>query len=689
MHPIKAIQNQVFSILLTVVLVGVIICGHVDEAIAASPPPYEPMVGPKEEMGAWSLIPLPPAEDQMQAVHTILLPNQKVLIANGSSNRSRLENGQVLIGVDGKKPEVVDNTTLFDPALSDPDRALVSGLEPDYISNPFERIASPPTPVNGETNDIFCSGHLHLPNGNVLFAGGNRRYYPNGGFQGTKHTNIFDWRTNRWSSAGEMVNGRWYPTLVSLDNGKIAIFSGIGFGNFETNSIVEFYDPQAANDKAWQAIDLKDVENSPFNTPMVNTATEPWLLRRLLNRPSLIPDVLDLYPRIFPTADGQYLITGDGGGKAPLALPNSTNTYLMSIDEDETGKISIRFADKQPQRKERNKGYGTAVADPNSNDILLIGGIVGTNDIQFGNPNNPNNRTFQQAGAFISSSLERWRAPSPYGDGDTPNGSWEIEKDFLGRPWAMGQAVILPTKEILVMEGGRYGEVDAYKDPLLLHPDPSAPESYTKQTMNPAQIPRLYHNNALLLADGRVLSIGGNTNQAVRDEVSGTVYTNTESDPNGFIRFVYPPYPEYYVPAEIWQAEIFSPPYLFRPGPRPEISQAPEHLNYGESAAIAVNHVTAEKYSMTEAQTHIAADSSLVLIKLSSNTHDFDSGQRLADLPLTTIELSDEPDTLTATLGFTAPDNPHLYPPGYYMLFYLNEVGKPSHAKMIQLGQPA
>jgi hypothetical protein len=314
------ISSRIFSVSLAF-LVAVLLIFYGSMGAIAAAPPYEPMEGSPETMGAWYLVPMPPPKDQMQAVHTILLPNGKVLVASGSSNRSRLENGQILNGVDGKKQTVVDNTSLFDPSLSDPDRAEISSLEPDYASSGFERIASPVTPVNGEANDLFCSGHLHLPNGNVLFAGGNRLYYPGGFFQGMKHTNIFDWQTNTWSSAGDMVDGRWYPTLVPLANGKIAIFSGLRSGKFDTNSIVEFYDPDAPPDQAWQAIDLKQVENSPFNTAMVNTAKQSLLLRNLLNKPSFFPDVIDLYPRIFPTPDGRFLISGDGGVSFPCRCP--------------------------------------------------------------------------------------------------------------------------------------------------------------------------------------------------------------------------------------------------------------------------------------------------------------------------------------------------------------------------------
>ncbi|MGB5632341.1 MAG: galactose oxidase early set domain-containing protein, partial [Waterburya sp.] len=97
---------------------------------------------------------------------------------------------------------------------------------------------------------------------------------------------------------------------------------------------------------------------------------------------------------------------------------------------------------------------------------------------------------------------------------------------------------------------------------------------------------------------------------------------------------------------------------------RPEILSALDTIQYGQSGSITVENFT--------------ANGSLVLNKLGSVTHSFDYGQRLVELPLKVSENE-------SSLSFTAPTNAHLYPPGYYMMFYLNDLGKPSHAKMVKL----
>ncbi|MEL6786190.1 MAG: galactose oxidase early set domain-containing protein [Cyanobacteria bacterium J06607_15] len=610
-----------------------------------------------EAMSAWETIPLAPEGDRIQSVHTIVLPNGKILMINGSSFRSTLEtaNGeyQFVEGVDLTNYDVINNTGLLDP-----------------VTGKFERIASPTAMVydrelkHKTTNDLFCGGHIQLANGDVLFVSGTGRYYPGGAFTGTKWLNIYHWQTGKWENVGQMQDGRWYPTLISLSDGKVAIFSGLKFG--EPNQInpgLEIYDPET---NKLQYIDLREVKNSPFNTKV---------------EPEDVYDSIDLYPRIFPLADGRLLITGDEAGIAGVLVPHfSTNSYLMSIDTDESGDLSVSF-ELGDARLETAKAYGTALQVPNSEDVLLFGGIIGTNSISFGREGKTDG--FPKA-ARIATSLQRWHSPAHSG---TKNGKWEIFPKFLPQPRANLQAVILPDREILVINGGQYPEYQPIYEPLLLTPDSKAPAGYRTKSLSSAKFPRLYHNGAVLLPDGRVLVIGGNANRAAV-EADGTIHVDVLGDPKTFFRipelhnksgeieqfdldtFYQDPQHYYadgdsepFVPAEIWQGEIFSPPYLFKPGQRPEIVSAPETIKYGEVKAIALKDAT--------------TTGSLVLNKLGSVTHSIDNGQRLVELPSKLVGDS--------SLEFTAPTNAHLYPPGYYMMFYLNDIGKPSHAKMIQL----
>ncbi len=664
--------------------------------------------GCPEEMGAWVMLPMPKKEaDRMQAVHSIVLPDNQVLIFNGSSNRNRLEptdkdpNGEILPdeivkngvvyklfdgvnittqdGYDEDDYNAVNNTSIFNPSLSDP-YYKNDGSEKDFDTVPFTRIASPDAIVDGESNDLFCSGHLHLPNGDVLVIGGTRFYYPGVQFQGSKQANLFHWDTKTWEELGVLPDGHWYPTLVPLEDGSIAAFSGLSAGVFNKISpIVEIYNPNETDEsKKWQHLDISNVPNSPFTQGM--------------NDQVFTKDLIDLYPRILPTKDGRFLITGDGGGKTPLVVHKSVHSYFAKFDKDAEGNYSIEFQ-LGPDRKEVSKVYGTASIDPNSEngDILLYGGIIGTNDISFGAGK------YAIRGASITASVERWVAPDPETDPDGL-GYWTIDEEFLAKidedilqnsssnyadpqyeyvkqssnlgrygKRAMENAVLLPNKDILVINGGNYAENLPNYFPTLLTADPDKDSTQADQhlgfhtkTLNPDNQPRLYHNNALLLPDARVLVLGGNNSRAARYVDDGEVEVNTYHDFN----FV----PKGYTAnsGEIYQHSIFYPPYLFTQGARPEIETDIDTISYGETETITVSNSSGD-----------GTDDSMVLIKLPSVTHSFDRGQRF-------VELEKSYDG-AGVISFTVPTDRFYSPPGYYMLFYVNAEGTPSHAKIVSL----
>jgi hypothetical protein len=107
-------------------------------------------------------------------------------------------------------------------------------------------------------------------------------------------------------------------------------------------------------------------------------------------------------------------------------------------------------------------------------------------------------------------------------------------------------------------------------------------------------------------------------------------------------------------------AEIYSPPYLFK-GARPTVTSAPSTLTYGSQFTV---------------QTPDAANiSSVALLRLGSVTHAFNENQRYVPLTFSAG---------TGSLNVTAPANANFAPPGYYMLFIVNNTGVPSVAVFVQ-----
>jgi uncharacterized repeat protein (TIGR02543 family) len=70
--------------------------------------------------------------------------------------------------------------------------------------------------------ELFCSGHTLLADGRVLVAGGHDE--ARGNNYGLTQSSIFD--GNGWQRSGSMHYPRWYPTLVTLGNGKVVALSG-------------------------------------------------------------------------------------------------------------------------------------------------------------------------------------------------------------------------------------------------------------------------------------------------------------------------------------------------------------------------------------------------------------------------------------------------------------------------------
>jgi hypothetical protein len=146
---------------------------------------------------------------------------------------------------------------------------------------------------------------------------------------------------------------------------------------------------------------------------------------------------------------------------------------------------------------------------------------------------------------------------------------------------------------------------------------------------------RLYHSTALLLLDGRVLSVGSGEPAAT-------------GQPNDLT------------------AEVYSPPYLFnRDGTaaaRPTITDAPVNVTYGATFAVATPDA--------------ASIAKVTWIRLSSVTHSFNHNQRMNRLSFSAT---------ASGLNVVAPASGNQAPPGHYMLFIVDSNGVPSLGKIVRI----
>jgi hypothetical protein len=200
----------------------------------------------------------------------------------------------------------------------------------------------------------------------------------------------------------------------------------------------------------------------------------------------------------------------------------------------------------------------------------------------------------------------------------------------MSQPRIEMNATILPNGKVLAVGGSTNDEdaATASRNADLYDPNTN---SFSSASTN--AYPRLYHSGSLLLPDATVMLVGGNP---------------TRGSYEGYI-------------------EIYSPAYLFNgdgsSAARPTISSV-SSTAFGYGAAFQV-------------QTPAAANiTSVVLVRPGAPTHAFDMDQRLVGLSYTSG---------AGVLNVTAPPNSNIAPPGYYMLFVLNSAGVPSLARFVRL----
>jgi hypothetical protein len=163
------------------------------EMIVPAQMPLEPVDAAK--LGYWEML---PCEAPILTVHAALMHTGKILFFAGSGNDELY-------------------TTGFRSAVY------------DYENGGF---TMPPTPT-----DVFCAGQSFLADGRLLVAGGTERYDP---FVGLKTALVFDPLSEQWTFVQPMKNGRWYPTLITLGDGRVMATSGGGSPENEIHNPTEW-----------------------------------------------------------------------------------------------------------------------------------------------------------------------------------------------------------------------------------------------------------------------------------------------------------------------------------------------------------------------------------------------------------------------------------------------------------------
>ena len=567
-----------------------------------------------------------------------VLPDRRVMYYDGLEGT---ENVRTSIVAEFGHNAGNDQSRLLDP--SGPSWSIPQpsdgGANPKGYRN--DPLFPPPLSSTEPWNDgaLFCSDNKFLADGRVIALGGTSYYLDPGvtagdsgrgvsELEGLRSSRIYDPQSNTWSVSGEMKYGRWYPTAITLANGKLFVASGV------TKLLKPVY-PSHPEDSG------RNVTQTETYDPL----TGDWT-----TNPASAARSLPLFPRLHLLPDGKIFYNAAGQSFNPFgqaydeALWNQAALYdpaSRSWSElgipgasdgsplDAAGDPGNPIADLQ--------GFGI----PGGGSAFTIPGFRGsTFSIML--PLEPDaNGSYKKASFLTAGGVLNPPSPGSYfttSDArvttvDTAGGKDSMSTrptGDLAEPRWYASGVLLPTGQVLAFNGSDRDEVAGPGVEIAVQKtELYDPKSGSWTTLASSHQPRTYHNTAVLLPDGRVL-VGGHA-------PISTLYLNDITVPGGFAPH----------DGRDPSFELYSPPYLFD-GPRPKIEAAPRRIAYGSEIEVEVDGPASE----------IA---SVVLVRNPSVTHLIDADQRSVVLRA----LARNGDTLRVA----APPNGAVAPPGPYMLF--------------------
>ena len=218
-------------------------------------------------------------------------------------------------------------------------------------------------------------------------------------------------------------------------------------------------------------------------------------------------------------------------------------------------------------------------------------------------------------------------------DMDAPNPTW-VKGPNLAEATRYPITVLLPDDQVLVTGGSQYyrGMHGSDNRDTRIYNVATNSFSWAADSITG----RDYHSGGILLPNGSVLTLGGNS-----------LFGNKQdTEPQTFNQ----------------EIDVYFPPYMFQ-GTRPSIVTAPKVMNLGHSYLIKVPQSSDIKY--------------LRLMRPDNPTHVTDVNERSIGITFRQAG-SDE-------LKITIPSNANLLPPSYYMLFAINSKSVPSAADWVQV----
>ncbi|MGH8975986.1 MAG: galactose oxidase-like domain-containing protein, partial [Acidimicrobiia bacterium] len=382
-----------------------------------------------------------------------------------------------------------------------PGDGLVGSIAGQAGAQPHDPTSTPDDSQHND-GDMFCADLTSLSDGRVLISGGTDWYNApsvadrNDGqpadvggieLEGLRNANLFDPKTNTFTSAQPMKYGRWYPGMVELPDGRVMVASGV---------------TRLINDTQ-----LSQVRRTETFDPATNAWTENYSGAKSENS-------LPLQPRMFLAPNGKVFYSGVGqmwgpfgqaADEALFAFQQYFDPASKTWEMTGTGPLGARsgafvvpLALKPPYDKMTLLAYGGTLGSSPGSEIALPFSTLTTLDAK---------------GAVTNQMT-----------GQLNHARW------------FSSGVLLPDNTVIAVGGGDKDEVIDPGTEIPVHVaemyDP-ATGKWTDVAANTRD--RTYHNSALLLPDMRVL-LGGHAPIASHyggaNADQGGPFANNDNDPS-------------------------------------------------------------------------------------------------------------------------------------------------------------
>ncbi|MFF6999327.1 galactose oxidase-like domain-containing protein [Streptomyces sp. NPDC008313] len=595
----------------------------------------------KAANGKWEIVRFP-EKYRLNTIHAALLHTGRILMIAGSGNNQD--------NFDAKK---------FDTRIWDPVKGTIKKI---------------PTP-----NDLFCTGHTQLANGNLLIAGGTKRYEKlkgditkAGGLMVVHNENP---DTPITLPAGTKFTGRKnHKTFVSKDPVLVPrakkVFDkrtgafvrndpGLGRIYVEAQRSGARYETGTQDNYRVRGLSGSDARNTYGIAQKL--ALDKKDFQGIRDAYEFDP-VAEKYIKVDPMNEARWYPTlttlGDGKvlslsgldeigqlvpGKNEVFDPKTRKwTYTKGVRQFPTYPAISLMRNGKLFYSGSNAGYGPddvgrepGVWDMETNKFTRVPGMSDPDMLETSGtvllPPAQDEKYMVVGGGGVGESTKSSRKTRIVDlKADDPH---FVDGPALEKGTRYPQSSILPDDTVLVSGGSE--DYRGRGDSNILQARIYDAGSNRFERVADPLVGRNYHSGSILLPDGRVMFFGSDSLYA--DEA--------DTEPGTFEQRV----------------EIYTPPYLFH-GERPSLTGGPRTIARGGSAT----YRTARPSSIRSAR----------LIRPSASTHVTDVDQRSIALDLRKKD---------GGIEITVPSNRNLVESGWYMLFVTDGQGTPSTARWVRV----